>query len=179
MQKDISKEMLKSFGISSTETRIGLVLNSQNPRTVARLTTYTTRNSLVTMINSLRNPGDGNRLDKAIELVRNDLFTRPNGARNNAPKTVVIFMNKKADISSLTEAQKSKDSGVKIVVVGYGEDIDKEELRSISSGKDLTYMLTDSDDVIKRVASSVAKNTLPGMFLRNFVNARNRNSHYY
>ena len=161
LEKFISKEMLDAYDISSAITRIGLIVYGRDARVVAGLNSYSDRSSLENVINSLRNPGDGSRVDKALNIARTNLFLESNGARNAIPKTLVVFLNRKADISPLAEANKLREHGVKIIPVGIGKKIDQDDIISLSESSDNIFAARDPTEAMK-TAAGASKATFPG-----------------
>ena len=160
MEKNIVKQVLDKLHISDTTTRVGFILYGKEARTALRLNTYRDATSLKRVIDSLRNSGDGNRVDKAFTVAQTNLFLEENGARIGVPKTLIVLMNNKADKSLSSAAQNLKDSGVKVIVIGVGQQVNEEELKSVAGEKDV-YVANQSEDIGK-IVEKTAETRLSG-----------------
>ena len=161
-EKKIATEMLNNFVISSSNTRVGIIQYGRDPRVVERLDSYTDKKTL-TYIIGLLNPTEGHRIDKALDLVRTNLFDERYGARRGIPKTVIVFTNKKSDVSPKDAARKLRDLGVKTIAIGVGEKVDKGELKDITGNDKGLFVATGPED--KNIVKDAAKALLPGMLM--------------
>ena len=157
----ITKEMLNSFHITPTDTRVGLLLYGRNAIVAVHLNTYRSKAELEDLVKTLKNYGNGNRMDKALNLSRTDMFNENKGARKGIPKSLVIFSNKKSDVNPIIEAQKLRDLGVKIVTIGVGQHMDKDELFHISGKKDQVFNAKNLEEV-GNVVAAARRAVLPG-----------------
>ena len=160
-QKSITKAMIDKFKISPSDTRAGFILFGQDARLVARLNLYKNERSLKALVDSLQNPGDGSRLDKALDMARSEVLFSPFGARNGVPKSLVVFVSHKSNVNPLIAAQKLKDLGVKIITVGVGQEADVDYLESISGRKEDMVLAREADNA-EKAASNAADASFPG-----------------
>ena len=163
IQKRIAKEMLKSINISPEETRVGFVTYGRNARISARLTDYADYSSVQRFLDTLRNPGVGNRVDKALEVMKTALLSEAAGARKGVAKTVVVFLNKQPSVSPLSDIKNLFRAGVKVIVFGVGETVNAADLKSSLQTREDPFLVRKLDDV-RKVAGSVAKNSVLGKF---------------
>ena len=167
IEKQIAKQMLNEFKVSPDNTRVGLIQYGREPRLVARLDSNTDRRTLDYFIDTLSSSGGGIQMDKAFDMVRTALFTERYGSRRGVPKTIVVLTNKAVDASSQVAAEKVRDLGVKIIVIGVGQQVVKNQLKGIA-GIDSAVMVVRSQEEVKNIVKDVAKSALPGMFITTY-----------
>ena len=163
IQKQLAKEMLNRFHISPENARIGLIQYGRVPRLVARLDSYTDKRTVNYTIDSLTGSQGGSQLDKAIEMAQTNLFNARYGARRGIPKTLVVFTNKEVDASSEATARKLRDVGVKVIVIGVGSEVDKDQLKGLAQSDDEMFVVTSLESV-QNAVNDIAKAAKPGMF---------------
>ena len=163
IQKRIAKDMLNAFDISPQHTRVGLIQYGRDSRLVARLNRYTDKRTLNHVIGTVSSTSSETRLDKALDMARSDLFDVHYGARKDIPKTLLVFTNKAVDSSSQDAAEKLKDLGVKVIVIGVGQQVDKKQLEGIAGSNKEVFVAANPDDA-KNVVNDIAKASMPGMF---------------
>ena len=161
IEQKIAKRIVESFHISPTTTRIGILLYGRDARMMAKLNSYSNRKSMVEYLDRLRNPGDGSRIDKALGMASTELFTEGNGDRAQVPNTLIVFMNRKAEVNPLQAARYLKDLGVKVIAIGIGDQVDVGELKDISGNEKDVFTAKEPEDVNK-VAASVIAGSSPG-----------------
>ena len=159
--KEVIREMVKKLDVSADKTRVGLVVYGSDPNFVFRLDTVTDKDNAIRAIEGLRMPGDGNALNKAIDLSRRYMFSESYGARRGIPKTLVVLMNKNAKSAEESEVDKLKTDGVKVVVVSLGKNVaDETTTKLATSSKDFVKVSSKEDlrSGVKQAVSSL----LPG-----------------
>ena len=161
--KQLAQKVLSEYDISLDNTRVGIIQYGKDPRLVARLNSYTDKRTINSVIDTLRSPSDGNRVDKALDLARTDLFNVRNGARQGVPKTLLVFTNKEADLNPGMAAEKLRSMGVKIIVVGVGGKIGKDQVEGLVKDDNQIFLATTPESATNMVAE-IAKTTLPGIF---------------
>lgn len=107
----------------------------------------------------MRNPGTGN-IKKALETVLKQAFSKQNGARENVPKSLILFANKKADTSNVSEYVKQiRNAGVDLTIVAI--DGDGKPFRTFVDDPNKLFVFKSVDDIDK-LTDKVTDATLPG-----------------
>ena len=155
------KRLLDNYNISPQITRIGVITYGKSFTRAVALKQKLDVSTLRSIIDSLQNPGDGNRIDLALEAAFNDFIS--NGARLSATKSVVLFidtmmMGDKEMLNNILA--KLKSSEIKFNFVGIGKDVDISELKAIFSSPENVIAV---DDITQfNGQGDVLSHTLPG-----------------
>lgn len=110
-------------------------------------------------IDSIPKPSGKASLDKALDKARS-LFKAAAKKRPDAKNTLVVFVDKKSD-SNLDDVKASawllEDDGVKVIVAGIGDDVDKPEVDIVSPTSILSNTTDGPDYVAKEIVKRVDK----------------------
>jgi len=84
---------------------------------------------------------------EALKFAREEMLDPSNGRRLDAQAVVVVLTDGKSTIPAATviQAQMLKDTGVLVVAVGIGKDVDQTELAAIASGPEHMSTVTSFD----------------------------------
>ena len=137
-----AKAMLDSYDISNTATLAGAITYGKAATLALPLGESRDRDSVKRKFDSLANPGSGNNMGAALQMARSSLFSQDNGAREGVPRSLVVFVSEKfsgnpAELGS--EARALKEAGVKIIAVGLGSEINKDDVASLASDNDAVF----------------------------------------
>ena len=92
-QKSIVKQIIKDYyPVSVDGNRIGVIQYSDNAKIEVNFNEYFTTKDLNTSIDGIPFTRGGSRIDRALKLARDELFTTANGARNGAEKVIAIVL---------------------------------------------------------------------------------------
>ena len=92
-QKNVIKEIIKVIYPASIEgNRIGIIRYSDTAKIEANLNDYFTNKDLYTSIEGIPFSKGGSRIDLALQMARDSLFTVANGARADAKKVTSAYM---------------------------------------------------------------------------------------
>ena len=177
-QQQFIRDMMSSYTISSDATLAGVVLNGISPSLPIKIGSAVTVDFFTRLLFGLDNPrgfssgsGVSGNLNEALQLARTSLFSVENGARRAVPKSLVVFVDDKklpeTSIRALgTEARALQDAGIKIVVVGIGANVNRQQLQNIFDAWFFPADLPHMDDFVHPVVTV----TLPGIipFVKSF-----------
>lgn len=167
-QKDFIINMIKKYQIHPKSTLAsGIVYGTDSQITFPF---SNTQNNLIVQSNikRMQNPGVGINLKKALQLVLQSGFTAENNARENAPKALILFVNKNADVTNVDdEIDRIKANGVDLIIVAINGD--GKPFRAFVHPKKL-FVFENADDVDKLV-DPVVTESLPGNILYFFKNS--------
>lgn len=80
-EKAFIKELVDSLGVGLSSTRVGVVTFSHIADLSIRLSQFNSKEDLKKAIDALPMIGATTRIDKALKVVVDQLFTKANGAR--------------------------------------------------------------------------------------------------
>ena len=168
-QTKFVKALLDRYKISNDNTVPGIIVYGENANVIIRFGQILDRDRVKRAVDILRNPGGGNNFGSALDTAQDILLKEANGARRNVAKTLLLFTDKKnsGNVTLLYDVlKKLRDAGVKIVVVGIGNEINDLELDSIATNKDALFApVTPKKMNTEELISKVAEAVLPGRAL--------------
>ena len=182
--KDVVIEMVRKLDVSADKNRVGLVVYGSDASFVFRLDTVRDKDNAIRAIEGLRMPGDGNALNKAIDLSRRYMFSEVYGARRGIPKSLVLLMNKNANSADKSEVEKLKTDGVKVVVVSLGKNVADESTKELATSMKDFVKISSRDD-LRAGSKSATASLLEGElnFVMIFVlcqfKIQSRNDYYF
>ena len=168
-EKDFVSQMIQQLQLSSNGTHSALVLFSDSAALKIKFSDYQNVRDFQRAVQELPLMGSTTRIDKALKLAYNDMFNAANGMRPNVPKILVLLTDgeqtRRHDSISPSEAVKPfHKAGIKVVVIGIGSDVKRDELLTIVKyPKDLYFAETfdelKSDSFVKNITDATCKAT--------------------
>lgn len=140
-----------AYSVSPSETHVGLVQFSDNGKTVLRLDRGVNVDAVKAAVSQLQRQGGSRRTDNALRYIDNDVLSSSGGSRFGADKVLVILTTGKTSLDGASEVSRMagnlKSSGVQIIVVGLGKDVDPTEIDTIASGGNKVIVVDDGGDL--------------------------------
>ena len=162
MQKEIAKKIIRKYKISGEHTEVGVVLYGRLELEGVPFGAKASKRVLLPAIDRLRNPGDGVRIDLALNFATDTLMYYK---EDKVPQYIIAFMDQPADHSFLNKAKMVQGKGIHVTAIGIGNDVNRNELNYLSSdgiGKVVNSPL-DIPSIVKEAANGKIKND-SGMF---------------
>jgi uncharacterized protein YegL len=163
LQLGFASRFVNHFLVGNSKARFGAILFSDFVQKLFDLKDFTTTQDVSKAI--LRAPyHEGTTLtNEALDYVRNGMFSTPKGGRSNAPDIVVVFTDGQSSKPDLTlrAADDLKKQNVRIVAVGIGDEVSREELRRIASSKDDVFEAR-SFELLDYIEQKLARNVCQG-----------------
>ena len=157
-QKDFISEIVEQFKLSQDAMLPGLITYGKDAQVPLKLGTVVDKQSFNYYLADVDNPSDGTNLKRVLDEANKMLMEK---GRTNIPKVVLLLVDKKST-SSLPELLTAKkgleNMGVKIVVVGFGNEVDRKELVILASSKDGVFLpkgVKGMEDEVAQVASAL------------------------
>lgn len=150
--KQFVSDLGTSFNISPGGSRAAVVLYSTSASTEIQFTKHPSSKSFATAVQLLTHQRGFTRIDLALQRAYRDLFGRRGTARFLVPKIAFV----------LTDGEQTPDSrampldraagllkavGVRLIAIGVGKRVKKEELKMIASS-DKDVIITDNFDTL-------------------------------
>ena len=97
--------------------------------------------------------GKTTRIDKALRLAQREMFSLSNGGRPGRPKVLILLTDGSQTAENDAEdpvkvADEIRAVGVRLLVIGIGKGIDKEELDKIGGGNNV-FVASTFDELIR------------------------------
>lgn len=147
-QKAFVELVSESINMSPAGSRVGVISYSSKARLDVALKDHDNSDDLQAALSDLKFQGGRTRIDEALDLAFNDLFTANAGARPGVPRVAVLLTDGKETNITEYETLRSavepfKAEGIAVIVVGIGPNADLQRLR----------VLVDSDELVFGVGS--------------------------
>lgn len=149
--KDFVELMANSFLKSKVGSRVGLIQYSIVPTINARFSDKVTSDQFRNVLDKVRYDGGYTRVDRALLLAGEKMFSDEEGMRKDIPKVMVIITDgistDAPDFVPLdTAVAPLKRAGVRVFVVSIGSEEGREELYLLTQQhKDLYFVRTYDD----------------------------------
>ncbi|KAL5004050.1 hypothetical protein ScPMuIL_017506 [Solemya velum] len=157
-QKNFVKNVVNLFDIGAKKTRVGVSTFSYEYEPHISLAEYDTKSDLLTAIENTPYLSGGTNTGDAIMNIRENVFMG-GSARRDVGHVLIVLTDGLSKIPETTkmEAMKAKAEGIYIFAIGIGDNIDIDELRSISSEPNNNYMFqVDSFDALESIRDTLA-----------------------
>ena len=151
-EKNFLKSLAESFGVSGDGSRAGVITFSVNAEHSIKMKDHADISSFNAAVDAIPLMGFTTRIDKALRLAQNELFTLENGARPTTPKILILLTDGSqtadADAESPGDiADELRKTGVTLLVVGIGSHTNTTELSHIAGGPGKTFSAASFDEL--------------------------------
>lgn len=152
-EKDFLKTLAGAFGVSQSGSRAGVITFSYYTEHSIKLSDYDDLSSFNEAVDKIPLMGSTTRIDKALRLSQQEMFTLANGARPGVPKVLILLTDGSQTQDAGAEdpgdvADELRRVGVKILVVGVGKGVNATELERIAGKAENSYTATTFDDLL-------------------------------
>ena len=152
-EKDFVARIATELKISSTGNHAGAVLFSSYPLLSIKFSDHSNVVNFNKAIEQLPLLGGTTRIDLALQKAFNELFALKNGMRASASKSLIILTDGKQTkelgyIPLHNAIVPFHESGIKVIAIGVGSKVDKDELsRLVVDPKDL-FLAKDFEELV-------------------------------
>ena len=153
-EKNFLKTLAASFGISKDGARAGVITFSYYTEHSIKLNDHFNLNDFNKAVDNIPHMNHTTRIDKALRLTKEEMFTVANGGRPGVKKIVIIV----TDGSQTTTDKDSKDPalvarelrdiGYTVLAIGIGSEANEKELEEITGDEDHVYSATTFEELI-------------------------------
>lgn len=166
--KDTVQRIVDTHGTGSL--RYSIILFSDSASIVIRFSEkYSSLDQLKASIEALPISTGGSSLTEALQAAKNAF--QDSGVRKDATHVLVVIMDKRSgeredDVKK--GAMPLEESGIVVIPVGIGDQVNDKELDIITSNKDNVILVDEGEDPDILMMLIMAK--INGMAIRNLVN---------
>ena len=158
-QKNFVKQVAKSFGLAPDQSQAAMVLYSNSASVQARFGQYATTEEFAKAVDALPYERGLTRIDRALDLAATEIF--PEG-RAGVPKLALLITDgtqtAAADAKGLREASEPlRKAGVRVLAVGIGSGVDRDELRLVTETDDDVVVATDFQDLLLKIGNLTSR----------------------
>lgn len=153
--KALVRKIVSGFSYNATGPRAGLVSFSDRAFLDVPFIDYKNPSTFITSVDKLSQVGRTRQIGEGIKVAFNDLFGERTGARRNTPRLLVLITTgtQTKDERSLLPAfaaESFHELNQKILAVGIGPNVDKEELLLITKDKNMVKIFKDVKELEKK-----------------------------
>ena len=149
-EKDFVKTVAGKIGISLSGSRAGLVLFSTWAELEIKLNQFDNTTAFQSAVDQLPLRGYSTRIDRALAVANEHLFSVSNGMRPNVPKVLILLTDGRQDNVATDPSIAIKpfhDAGIKVIVIGIGPGVLESELRKFVSSLGDLYLPKDFEEL--------------------------------
>ena len=115
---------------------------------MVKFSDHTASNSFEDAVDALPNWGGGTRINKGLDVARNEMFQESNGMRPTASKTLVLITDGKQNVNYAAYARFFHDKNIRVIVIGVGNVRQDDLLKLVKVDSDL-HVAKDFDALLK------------------------------
>lgn len=134
------------FDINRDVAQVALVAYSRRATTVFKLDTYETGSSIIQAVGDAKYVGGVASTGGALLHIHSNVLTIANGARPGVNKAVVVVTDGTGGDDAVVPAQKIRENGVSVLVVGIG-DVQRERLMQIAGAEEHMISVPSYEDL--------------------------------
>ena len=151
--KGFVKYIARSFGISPTGSRAGIVLYSTSASVKAHFGQYPTIEEFTNLVDSLRHERGLTYIDKALGVAASQLFPR---ARKDVSRIAMLLTDGEqtdpdGTVNLRAASAPLRRQGVRLIAFGVGKNINVRELRLAVERDEDVVRVMKFDDLINKV----------------------------
>ena len=163
-QKAIVKHLLTSYYIVAGRTHVGIINNGNPPKAVVKIGKYH-GDRLKKEIDKLPPRKSGLLLD-SLNFANDRMFTSVNGARSDAKKSLIVFVNEKvkSDKSAMDSVgEKLKKSGINVIVIGLDPSLDKRNISAAFPSNEVFFFPPALEEIDSSIYP-IVRASYPGLY---------------
>lgn len=155
-EKDFLKALAATFGISSVGGgRAGVVTFSHDSEHSIKLKDHTSLTSFYEAVDKIALMGFTTRIDKALRMTQEEMFTIANGGRPGTGKLSILLTDGSQTKDAGAEdpavvARELRQEGIRLLVVGIGKGVNPTELERIAGDKSKVFIASSFDELLTR-----------------------------
>ena len=166
--KQLTKTFIKSQETGIDKILVGLVSYSGTPKIDFLLRDSQSRDRLIAKLDSMQFEQDVVNIDRALKLARDEVFSSANGGRLGIPKIIILFTDNAADTYPKEISKEIINTGIKLVAVGIGDDVDKKELDRLANGNAVSVELPINEGELNEIIQTINGQIYPGKSFSSF-----------
>ncbi|XP_046559886.1 uncharacterized protein LOC124268909 [Haliotis rubra] len=143
---DFIADIVSELDISEDGVKVSTVEYASNVGGDILFKSFTTKDSLLNSISTIRKSGGGTNTAAAILHTVDVLFSPAAGARPNAKRVAILLTDGRSSskTATISAASKAKDDRITMISVGIG-NIDESELKAVATEPDCTHVIILND----------------------------------
>lgn len=144
--QEFVRSLSVQFDVNRDVAQLGLVSYSRRATTVFNLDSHDSGSAVLTAIGEANYMGGVASTGAALLHIHSNVLTVNKGARPGVNKAVVVVTDGSGGADAVVPAQKIRDNGVSVVVVGIG-DMQREKLLQIAGSEEHLILVPSYEDL--------------------------------
>lgn len=144
--QDFVRSLTVQLDVNRDLAQVALIAYSRRPHTVFSLDTHESGSAILSAVGQASYMGGVASTGSALLHIYSSVLTVANGARPGVNKAVVVVTDGSNGDDAVVPAQKLRDNGVSVFVVGVG-DIQRERLMQIAGSEDRMVSVPSYEDL--------------------------------
>ncbi|XP_042364053.1 von Willebrand factor A domain-containing protein 2 [Plectropomus leopardus] len=144
--RDFVRSLTVQFDINRDVAQVALVAYGRRATTVFNLDTHETGSAILKAVGDANYMGGMASTGAALLHVHSNVLTVAKGARPGVNKAVVVVTDGSGSDDAVVPAQKIKDNGVSLFVIGIG-DVQRERLQQIAGSEEHMIAVPSYEDL--------------------------------
>lgn len=144
--RDFVRSLSVQFDINRDVAQLALVAYSRRATTVFNLDTHDSGSAILTAIGEANYMGGVASTGAALLHIHSNILTVNKGARLGVNKAVVVVTDGSGGTDAVVPAQKIRDNGMSVFVVGIG-DMQREKLLQIAGSEEHLILVPSYEDL--------------------------------
>jgi collagen type VI alpha len=142
---DFAASIVGEIEVRAGKTQVGAVKWSDEGEIQFHLNQYKSQQDVIQALRHIQFVGGRTHTSAALRLMKDDMFTRSNGDRDNAPNVAVIITDGNSNINpelTIPDAIDARVQGIHVIVVAVGTQLNLLELRGMASQPNANTIIT-------------------------------------
>lgn len=161
--------VIQSFIIGPTKTRVGIVLSALESFVIFNFHTYYEKPNILQALNTIQYPGTdgpGTYIGRGLHVAKKFLFYQ--SGRENVPRALIVLAGGLSLDDVITPSIELRAMGVDIYTVGVGSKYSKLQLHAMASFPHSEHIFGAAIPQLALIAQNVVTKVLKGMFIKQF-----------
>ena len=166
-ETSFTKKRARRIDISPTGGRAAVTIFDSSAWLKIKFSDHLSYGDFEKAVERLPYKGGGTSISTALDVALNQMFQEPNGMRNDSHKELILITDGHSDASNYDIlANDFQTQNIKVIVLGVGGDIDKDNLRRLVTDDKNLYIATNFEDLkVKSFADNVGEAICQGIFM--------------
>lgn len=154
--KQFVKDLVSSFDVAKNDVKLSVINFSSFSELSIKFSNFVDRKSFDSAVDNLQLIGLKTRIDKALRLARNQMFTKQNGAREGVQNLIILMTDgsQTGSVDPSIMAKVLRNNGFELVVFGIGRFVKPNQLRDIAGESGRYYTANTFLELINYVKAS-------------------------
>lgn len=162
--KDFINKDLPSYNLSPQNSRIGIMTFASQPQTILSLIEGISADNVRNALDEIEISQSKSDLADAFAYIKNNFDWSSSSGRSGVPKVIVLFTTStKGTIpAKLIVNTEALQNTTKIIVVGIGKELKKDELNKLTADKDHAHVAQEPSELpalISDVKQAISEST--------------------